>query len=309
MKKKIVVLFILLCSMLACVNSAEAYSNQDNKIYNKAYSNFVNGDYQGSIVQLRKLVEKYPNDMPIFIMFLTNYVILCEYDVAEQIFGYIVKTHPQEAAGYSLLADLYADTGNIPFAVKYYDKVLSLPGVDNETIKTSEANRKKIIDKQIAYDKQISLKDKSIIDVNLNLDAKKWYNAFASGSKANWSVEYGLTGEDVTHYKWTKLVSVDFYNKSSYNLSLDIVYEFVNSQIRKQALFNGYKDAVKKLSEDENNIYYEWSIPNLNESEIGRLYKHANGIYYIRYAVRQSSISAQQRESILKFLKNVTVKK
>lgn len=309
MKKKIIVLFILLCSVLSCTNSAYAYTKKDTRIYNKACDKFTAGDYQGSVAELRKLIDKYPLDKPIFVMLGTNYVLLGQYEAAEQVFGYIVKIYPNDASGYSLLADLYADTGRIPFAVKYYDKVLSLPGVDNETIQACEANRKAIIEKQIAYDKNILLKDKSIIDVNLNLDPKKWYNAFASGDKTNWSVEYGLTGEDVTHYKWTKLVSVNFYNISSYDLGLDIVYEFVSSQVRKQALLNGYKDVVKKISEDENNIYYEWSIPNLNESEIGRLYKHAKGIYYIRYAFRESSITDQQRESILKFLKNVTVKK
>ena len=145
-------------------------------------------------------------------------------------------------------------------------------------------------------------------DLYIPLDMNKWYKATYKGDDAYWFSEYGLKGEDVINYKWTKLVSIHFYNKNNYDFNSEYIRNFMIDGANKTAVKLNDKIKSSDIFRDDENLYFEWSIPKLNESEIARVYNTPKGIYCIRYTSKQPTFSQAEKSNIIELLKKFTVK-
>ena len=143
--------------------------------------------------------------------------------------------------------------------------------------------------------------------VDMNLDKSKWELAYSAGNDTNWIVEYGIKGEDVQNYKWTELVTVQFFEKEFYKKTPE---EHILAQLGaiEQMAVNTQKMFQKSvISNKTTDIVYEWIFDKGSESEIARVVQTKKGLYHFHYC-KKGIISKQERQQWIDLLNKAKIK-
>ena len=327
--QKFIKLQVILCLLLilSCTvsNSAEI-TQKSYDIYYQSHINYTKGNYDLAISQIKEAMKISPNNYDLTykagIYYIAKpkqkpsnlkqaqYMAENDTDIVNgiKLFNEAIKLNPHRWEAYIAMARVYDGLELTPIAVLWYDKGLSQPNITSDVKKEYTKYKNDAIKRQIARESKTNKTDKQS-DLILPLNMDKWYKANFQGDENYWMIEYGLKGENVMDYKWTKLFSIHFYNKRTYSdYSLDFIYETMMKLAQQQATNLNSKLNKKIILKDENNLYYEWSIQGFGETEIARAYQTPKGIYLIRYTSKQPSFNTQEQVNIVNQLKQVAEK-
>ena len=139
---------------------------------------------------------------------------------------------------------------------------------------------------------------------NLN---SSWELAYFNMDSSQWIAEYGLKGEDVIHFKWTKLITVNCFYPSAFKLSPETYAGRFEKILSKQADSMSRKLYFQYFPVNKNEVWFEWSIPGRNEFEVCRVFRGQSGFYHMHYAQKTSQLSQSERNNIIAILKNIQV--
>ena len=140
--------------------------------------------------------------------------------------------------------------------------------------------------------------------VLLNLDKTKWEKVYEKLDEKQNIFQYGLKGEDVKNFKWTQLVTVQYFKLSQ------------NFPTTMETYFNGHISAIESIAKNsektfnkkiilqhKNEIIYEWQFDNSKEVELARIVYSPNCIYHIHFA-KKGAFSEVEKKQNLSLLKN-----
>ena len=306
MIKKIAVSF-LLCFLLGTgifAGTSGVFAEEDidsKQLYESALADFENREYSSSVDKLKKLLEKEPESSEALLLLGRNYSIQEEFELAKPYFAKFIKLEPKSPKGYLGMAGVYNGEELTPIAVMYFDKALSMRAP--KYVKKNILNmRQAVIDIQKMREGTESYTNVKNPGISLFIDIPKWYNAYFDGNAYAWTFEYGRVGENVIDYKWTKLITVHYFSKYAFDMSIDDLFESQCEFIKQQADYLNSPVSVKILKRNDKSIYYMWSIPNFKESEIARIYDYRDGIYVIRYTAKRKFFLPNEVEDIVNML-------
>ena len=325
--QKIIKFQVILCLLLG-LSCSISYSTEISKkaydMYYKSHVSYTKGNYDLAISQIKEAMKISPDNYDLTykmgIYYISKpkqkpsnikeakYMAENDADIVNgiKLFNEAIKLDPNRWEAYIAIARVYDGLELTPIAVMWYDKGLIQPNITPETKKIYTQYKNDAIKRQNIKESKTNKADKQP-DLKFPLDMNKWYKATYQGNESYWMSEYGLKGESVKSYKWTKLFSVHFFSKEGYSdFTPEFVYEYMMNLAQQQASNLNGKLNKKIISKDENNLYYEWSIQGFGEVEIARAYQTPRGIYLIRYTSKQPSFSQQEQENIIKLLKQVS---
>jgi len=142
------------------------------------------------------------------------------------------------------------------------------------------------------------------LQINLNSD---WELAYFDMNSTQWIAEYGLKGEDVIHFKWTKLVTVNGLNNMPPAVTTDYYTQQFKILLQNQAKQMGRELYYNTLPSPAGEKWFEWSISGRGETEICRVIKIKNTIYHMHYAEKKSQFSQAERNNIISILKRIKI--
>ena len=148
--------------------------------------------------------------------------------------------------------------------------------------------------------------DNGLQKLQANLDSN-WELAFFDMNSNQWIAEYGLKGEDVVHFKWTKLVTVNGLNNMPPAVTTDFYTNQFKTMLKNQAKQMGRELYFNILPSSSGEKWFEWSISGRGETEICRILKIDNSIYHMHYAEKKSQFSQSERNNIISILKKIQI--
>jgi len=264
---------------------------------------FVAKDYNTAIINFKKAIEINPNSYEAYCVLGMSYGYLGKVKEAEETLILATKKFPNEWVAYTFLGDIKHQLGQTPAAVDYYRKALNSPTLP----KDKKAGLQKVIqgyiNEQNAYEAKSSVPSGEKIKVNL--DNNIWKRVYFKGTDKKWMAEYGLKNEDVLNYKWTKLVTVNFYDKNTYNFTAEKIYNSFYTLLTKSADEQNGALKIQRYSSPAGEIYFEWSITGRGESEICRIFSGSRGLYFGHYAHKKDSFTETEKANAINILKSI----
>ncbi len=299
-----IITFILALGIAYYAFANPPQANNDFKIHMAQASRaFVTKDYNTAIVNFEKAIAANPNNYEAYCALGMSYGYIGKLQKAEETLLLATKKFPNEWMAYTFLGDIKHQQKHTPMAIEYYKKALNAPTLPQDKKAGMQSIVQQLINEQNAYEAKASVPSGKKISVNLNESI--WEEAYFKGTDKQWMIEYGLKGEDVLNYKWTKLVTVNFYDKNAYNLTTEKLYGGFYELLAKSAHDLNSTLSFQKLTSPANEIYFEWSIAGRNESEICRIFKGSKGLYFGHYAHKKPSFSAQEKANAINILKSI----
>lgn len=304
MKKKILTAAVMLAMGLTsfAAMDAEEYFEAANKAYH-------NGDYKTAVTYLKNAAALQPEESQFYFTMGMCYSAMGDYTNAEAAYLQAVKIQPNDFRSYLLLGDLREAQGRIPAAIDLWKKGTSFESVP-ESAQVFYSNAKTIytakIDKAIAAQNKTApdAGKKSLNKITIKL-TPEWHQAYFNGDKNKWIIEYGLNGEEVKSYKWTKLVTVNYFNGQTYNFNLDNYYNEFISSMKKHAAELNETLTVSPLASQTGEIWFEWSISGRNETELCRLFKQNGDLFFVHYAQKGAYLTPAEKNAAVEILKSV----
>lgn len=289
--------------------NAKAAINNDYKIYLKqgAHNLYVTKNYSAAVSDFEKALQLNPNEYSIYCLLGMSYGQIGNVKKSEEILTLATKKFPDEWVAYTFLGDIKHQQKQTPIAIEYYKKALNSPTLPNDKKAGLEKIIQNFINEQNVYEAKSSTPSGEKITTNLN--GNIWKKAYFKGTDAQWMIEYGLKNEDVLNYKWTKLVTVNFYDKNAYNFTNETIYNGFYTLLNKTT--NGLNSSLymqkipspKGTAADE--IYFEWKIKGRGESEICRIFKGNRGFYFGHYAHKKETFTQQEKTEAIQILKSI----
>lgn len=305
MHKKIFIFFIV--CIFSCLPSFSQYSNN---YYIAGCKAFKNKEYKTAIYNLEKAIQTDDNLYEAYCLLGISYGLNNDVKKSEEILIKATKKFPDRWNAYTFLGDIKRAQHLTSGAIDYYEKAKSLPSMPENGKKYYTNLIQQVIQEQKSYEgldtNTISKNIKPNIIVNL--DPNIWTLAYLRGDEENWIMEYGLKGEDVINYKWSKLFTLNFFSKNKYGTNVQSYYNGFVSLLKKQADSTNRVLNIKQIRKTENEIYFEWSIVGRNECEIDRIFTTDKGLYFAHFAQKTQNFTEQQRSQIIKILQSVEQK-
>ena len=110
--------------------------------------------------------------------------------------------------------------------------------------------------------------------LQVNLDSN-WELAYFNMDDTQWIAEYGIKGEDVVNFKWTKLITVNCINNMPPAVTTDFYVNQFKTLLKNQANNMGRELYFENLPSSSGEKWFEWSIKGRGEVEICRVFKQA----------------------------------
>lgn len=304
MKKLITTLLFLICISLALPSFAENLNFIN--VYNSGIKSFQAKKYDCAIKDFSLALKYNPKSYKTLCFLGMSYGSKGDAKNAEKFLKEAVKLYPNQWNAYTFLGDMRRAEHNHPVAIEYYKKAISLPSMPPEYKGYYQKIIEQIKVEQLARNAKASQIDLIKNNVDLNIDSTKWVKAYETGNDKNWLVEYGLNGEDVKGYHWTKLITIQYYEN---NFCPYAPSEYLTSHlapIQKMAQ-DTHKNFEKNIiSQNSNEIVYEWSFDNGEESEVARLIKTGKGLYHLHFA-KKGVITPDEKSKWLNVLKTAKI--
>lgn len=135
----------------------------------------------------------------------------------------------------------------------------------------------------------------------------EWDLAFFDMNGTQWIAEYGLKGEDVVNFKWTKLITINCIYSVPKTETAKSYSERFRELLSKQAQGMGKTLSFKYLNTPDNDVWFIWSISGRNESELCRVYLANGNRYHLHYAHKKPQFTQQELNSAGSMLKNIQI--
>lgn len=304
--KKICNLFLIFSFFVSLTLPCSAENPNFIKAYNQGLQAFKVKDYDNAIADFNNALKYNSNSYQTYCLLGMSYGSIGQIQKSEDILEKAVKLYPNEWKAYTFLGDIKKSQKNYPIAIEYYEKAISLPSLPAD----GKAYYKKTIEQTIQEQNNFnaSHSDISLIknNVELNLDWQTWQKSYGEGKKYNWVIEYGLKGEDVKNYKWTQLVTVQYYETNVYHYYPNEYLKIHLAPIEEVAQ-NTHKNFTKNIiSQKPDEIIYEWSFDNGEESEVARLINTDKGLYHLHFA-KKGIITPKEKVKWLNILKTAKI--
>lgn len=299
-----VITLILFCTAFFAFANTARSSTEDFKIYMaQASKAFVIKDYNTAIANFEKAITVNPNNYEAYCALGMSYGYVGNIKKAEETLITATRKFPNEWMAYTFLGDIKHQTKQTPAAVDFYKKALNAPTLPADKRAGIQKIIQEYINEQNAYEAKSSTPTGDKIKINLNNNI--WKRAYFKGTEKQWMIEYGLKNEDVLNYKWTKLITVNFYDKNTYNFTIDKLYNSFYALLTKSANEQNGVLKIHKLPSSVDELYFEWSITGRGESEICRIFKGSKGIYFGHYAHKKDFFTSIEKTDAINILKSI----
>ncbi len=298
------VITLIMASGAAYFVFANTSSPADFKTYlNRGSKAFMSKNYSAAIVDFEKAIALNPNSYEIYCALGMSYGYTGNIKKAEETLILATKKFPNEWAAYTFLGDIKHQQRQTPAAVDYYRKALNSPTLPQDKRTGLQKVIREYINEQNAYEAKSAVPSDEKIKINLNNNI--WKRAYFKGTDKQWMAEYGLKNEDVLNYKWTKLVTVNFYDKNTYNFTAEKIYNSFYTLLAKSADEQNGVLKIQKYPSPAGEIYFEWSITGRGESEICRIFSENRGFYFGHYAHKKDAFTEPEKSNAINILKSI----
>lgn len=301
--------------------------------YDKGMRAYNEKKYDEAIISFNNALNYKPDSYSTLCLLGTSYAYKKEDKLAEKTFQDAIKLFPDEWNAYVFLGDLKRSQRDYELATEYYETAVSLASMGGKEkiyykkllkeIKSEQLNAKtkysdvkneanavsgsEIVNTYKSEDK-IRVPENQTGEVFLRLDKMKWEKAFVANDEKSKMIEYGIKGEDVKNYKWTQLVTVQYFVLTdNFKTSLD---EYFNTHLGaiEAIAKNSNKTFEKKIiTQRKNEVLYEWKFDDAKESEIARIIYTDKGIYHLHCA-KKGAFTNEEKVYFIDLLKTAELK-
>ena len=285
--------------------SFDAISYKDD--FQTAKNSYDAKNYTDAILGFNNVLKTNPKNYKAHCMLAMSYAKKGENNSAEMVLTRAIELFPDEWNAYTILGDMKRSEHNYSLAIEYYKKAIASPKITDDGKVHYLKEIEKTTKEQNAWNQKAASLGIITTSVDMNLDKTKWEVAYNAGNDKNWIVEYGLKGEDVMNYKWTQLVTVQFFEKEYYNKTPE---EHILNQlaaIEKMAINTQKMFQKSVISNKTTDIMYDWSFDKGQESEIARVVETEKGLYHLHYA-KKGIINKQERQQWIEILNKAKIK-
>lgn len=262
---------------------------------------FVTKDYNTAIINFKKAIEINPNNYEAYCALGMSYGYLGKTKEAEETLITATKKFPNKWVAYTFLGDIKRAQGLTPLAVDYYDKAIKLPSLPEAKKAEIQKLKEACIEEQKAREASIGAPAGEWIKI----EDPNWKRAYFKGNDKHWLMTYGCNGEDVVNYKWTKIITIGFYDQSTYNYTPNDVYSKLEQISKQSAKQLGGELIMQKLSSNENEIFYMSKITGHGQSTICRIFKGTKGVYLATFEHKNSAFTQEEKANAINILKNI----
>ena len=296
--------------------------------YDKGMRYYNEKNYEEAIISFNNALNYKPDSYSTLCLLGTSYAYNKDIKMAEKTLQDAIKLFPNEWNAYVLLADIKRTPKDYEVAIDYYETAVTLESMGGKEKMYYKKLLKQIRTEQAAYSMQDPVAEqksrenlKSEIvntytgqkaeketpaqtgEISLILDAKKWEKALEQKDDKSKITEYGLKGEDVKNFKWTQLVTTQYFVISDeFKTTLDEYYNTHLGAIEAIAKNSNKPFEKKIIYQTKNEILYEWKFDNAKEAEIARIVYTPKGIYHIHFA-KKGSFTNEEKAKYIDLLK------
>lgn len=326
--KKIRNFFICLAVTTAVLMQSGCASLNFRHEYDRGMRLYNEKKYDEAIINFNNALNYKPDSYSTLCLLGTSYAYNKDDKMAEKTFQDAIKLFPDNWNAYVFLGDLKRSQRDYTTAVEFYETAVTLESMGgkektyyknllkeikaeaanyNSKFKEAKNEASKVQKNEIVNtynnDENAAPPVNQTGDVVLNLDMKKWEKAVEQKDDKSKVIEYGIKGEDVKNFKWTQLVTVQYFILSdNFNTSLDSYFNNHIGAIEAIAK-NSEKQFEKKIiNQKKNEVIYEWKFDNAKESEIARIYYTSKGIYHIHCA-KKGAFTNEEKVKYIDMLK------
>lgn len=305
--KKILKVFLLVnvfCLLLA--QSCFAENPNFIKAYNKGLQAYKAKDCNLAVENFNIALKYNPKSYRTYLLLGLSYGSKGNLKKAEDAINKAIKIDPDNWEAYILLGHMNRAVKNYPAAYEYYSKALSLPSLKGND-KQYYINLVKKMEEEQNKTNDLSLGSNPSQDrIIVNLDSQKWQKVLEAGNKNDWIIEYGLKGQDVKHYDWTELVTIQGSSREVFQAPLENYFSSLMSIIEKTSknTTNSFKKNI--ISQTPIEIVFEWSSGEGKESDVGVFKQTDKSIYRLTYA-KKGIITPEERTKWLNILKTFQI--
>lgn len=300
--------------------------------YDKGMRFYNEKKYNEAIISFNNALNYKPDSYSTLCLLGTSYAYNKDTKMAEKTFQEAIQLFPNQWNAYIFLADLKKSQKDYESAIDYYETAVTLESMGGKEKIYYKNLLKKIKEEQAEYlfkDPLIIQKSKENFkneivntyteqknktsqqqtgEVLLLLDNKIWEKVLEQKDEKSSVIEYGLKGEDVKNFKWTKLVTIQYFLLSDkFNTTLNDYYNTHIGAIDAIAKNSGKVFEKKIINQKNNEILYEWKFDNEKESEIARIVYTPKGIYHIHFA-KKGAFTNQEKIKYIDILKTAQLR-
>lgn len=287
-----------------------------NGEYKKGVKAYNEKEYDVAIVSLSNALNHNPDSYSTYCYLGTAYLYKGDDGNAEKILREAIKKYPEQWNAYTFLGELKRKQHDYASAIECYENAVKLESMPEE----SKPYYKKLINDikkekfnwegkgNIPIREKINPKNATpSYNVTINTDPKIWEKMYEVANDKNGITEYGKKGEDVKNYKWTELVTVQYFVlNEAFQYSAQEYLAAHIAPIEAMAK-DSHKSFVRKtLSETKGDILYEWSFDQGKESEISRIVQTPNALYHLHYA-KKGALTPEEKTKWIEILKAAKV--
>lgn len=320
---------VLIFSLSLCGCAALNFRHE----YDKGMRFYNEKKYDEAIVSFNNALNYKPDSYSALCLLGTSYAYKNDDRMAEKTFQDAINLFPDEWNAYVFLGDLKRSRHDYDLAVEYYETAVSLPSMGGKEKTYYKRLLKEIKSEQAGYNlrysdavKQARAEGKEGIvntytdknkepeqqkqtgEILLNIDTSKWTKSLEQKDDKSKLITYGLKGEDAQNYKWTKLITMQYFVLSdNYKTTLENYFNTHIGAIDAIAKNSGKTFEKKIITQRKNDILYEWKFDNAKESEIARIVYTQQGIYHVHCA-KKGAFTNEEKAKAIDLLKTAVLK-
>lgn len=331
--KKIYNFFICVMVTAAVVLQSGCASLNFRHEYDKGMRLYNEKKYDEAIISFNNALNYKSDSYSTLCLLGTSYAYGKDDKMAEKTFQDAIKLYPNNWNAYVFMGDLKRSQRDYAMAVEYYETAVTLESMGGKE-KTYYKNLLKEIKAEAASynmkfrdntNQSMTGRKREIVntyndkesplvpenqtgEVVLNLDMKTWEKAVEQKDDKSKIIEYGLKGEDVKNFKWTQLVTVQYFVLSdNFKTTLDTYFNNHIGAIDAIAKNSNKQFEKKIINQKKSEIIYEWKFDNSKESEIARILYTDKGIYHIHCA-KKGAFTNEEKVKYIDMLKTAVFK-
>lgn len=318
---KYILIAIVLCATFVLSGCSSLNFRQE---YDKGVRFYNEKNYNEAIIAFNKALNYKPDSYSALCLLGASYAYKKDYKMAETTFLDATKLFPDYWNAYVFLGELKHRQKDYMLAIEYYEIAVTLESMGGKEktyykklIKELKNEQNSFEQKQLSNKKIIEIENsnspinptketskKQTGDIILQLDKGKWEKALAHYDEKAKVIQYGIKGEDLKNEKWTQLAITQYFVLSdNFNTTLDTYFKNHVGAIESISKNSGKSFEKKILSQNNHEIYYEWSFDNSTEEELARIVYTSQGIYHIHFA-KKGKFTPEEKELYMELLKS-----
>lgn len=327
---------LFICAVLSAVilTQSGCASLNFRHEYDKGMRAYNEKKYDEAIINFNNALTYKPDSYSALCLLGTSYAYKKDTKMAEKTFLDAIRLFPDSWNAYVFLADLKRSQHDYTLAVEYYETAVTLESMGGKEKLYYKKLLKQLKEEEAAYamkdpvaQQQAKEKFKNEIvnsytgekatkdtsfnqtgEVRLNLDASKWTKALEQKDDKSKIIEYGLKGEDVKNFKWTQLVTIQYFVlNDNFKTTLDEYYKNHIGAIDAIAKNSNKSFEKKIIYQKQNEILYEWKFDNSKEAELARVVYTPKGLYHIHFA-KKGAFTNEEKVKYIDLLKTAMLR-